>query len=47
MILWLSTWSFRVQESLAMKLPYRWHERICPFCRAAAAWIREQEQARA
>ena len=43
---WLASWSYRIQESLSCRLPKRWHERTCPFCRGANQWLREQRRER-
>lgn len=39
----LAKWRWIAAEAIAARLPRPLHERVCPFCRGAAAWVREQE----
>ena len=36
-------WVYRIQERLAFGHG-RWHMLVCPFCRRAERWVREQEK---
>jgi hypothetical protein len=41
---WLDMWWWRITESLSTRLPDRYHERACPFCRGWNRHVREREQ---
>jgi hypothetical protein len=42
---WLAMWRWRITESLSTRLPGRYHERVCPFCRGWNSYVRERDRA--